>query len=132
LAERTGVAPSALRYWEELGLLRPTKRVSGRRRYGPSAVKEVGVILFLQELGFRLDEIKRLIRHRSSTRAWQQLARRKSEELAAQIEKAEAARVAIDHALSCPQPNILECPNFWAVVEGVLEGRSLTELTGLD
>ena len=125
LSIRTGIAPSALRYWEELGLLRPATRVSGRRQYSPEAVKEVGVILFLQELGFSLVEIKRLIRHRSSSPAWRALAKRKAAELEAQIEKASAARRAIDHALSCPQANILECPDFWAVVDGVLENNAV-------
>ena len=45
LADRTGVAPSALRYYEELGLLPPAPRVSGQRRYGPAAVEAVGMIL---------------------------------------------------------------------------------------
>jgi hypothetical protein len=46
LAERTGVARSALRYYDELGLLRPTARESGgRRRHAASAVAEVSVRL---------------------------------------------------------------------------------------
>ena len=57
LAERTGVATTALRYYDELGLVRPTARASGRRRYPTSAVMEVGVILFLREVGFSLAEI---------------------------------------------------------------------------
>ena len=127
LSARTGLTASALRYWEELGLLRPETRVSGRRRYKVAAVEEAGVILLLQELGFTLKEIMQFIRHRSSGRAWRELAMRKTADLEAQIAKAKAARRAIDHALSCPQENILACPNFWAVVDGVLEGKALAE-----
>jgi hypothetical protein len=46
-AASTGVATSALRYWEELGLLPAPARVSGQRRYPPSAVGLVGVVLLL-------------------------------------------------------------------------------------
>lgn len=127
LAARTNVAPSALRYYEELGLLRPPVRMAGRRRYEPGAVDLVGVVRFLQEVGFTLREIKRLVRSRSTARVWKELAARKLDELDRTIARAQAARTAIDHALACPRPNILECPNFWTVVRGVLGGSSLEE-----
>jgi hypothetical protein len=61
LSERTGVPTSALRYYDELGLVRPAARVAGRRRYAPSAVRDVGVVLFFREIGFSLAEIGRFI-----------------------------------------------------------------------
>jgi DNA-binding transcriptional MerR regulator len=61
LSERTGVPTSALRYYDELGLVRPVARAAGRRRYAASAVREVGVILFFREIGFSLAEIGRFI-----------------------------------------------------------------------
>src|SRR3954467_50053 len=57
LAERSGVAATALRYYDELGLVRPATRSSGHRRYAESAVAEVGAILFFREVGFSLAEI---------------------------------------------------------------------------
>ena len=66
LAGRTGVAASALRYWEELGLLPAPERVSGRRRYPPSAVEQVGVILLMRDVGFTLSEVKVLMGSRSA------------------------------------------------------------------
>src|SRR2546430_13539854 len=58
LARATGVATSALRYWEELGLLPAPARVSGQRRYPASAVELVGLILVLRDIGFTLRELK--------------------------------------------------------------------------
>jgi DNA-binding transcriptional MerR regulator len=128
LSARTGMAPSALRYYDELGLLRPAQRVSGRRLYSPDAVGIVGAILFLRDVGFTLSEIKRMVSRRSSApRRWRDLADRKLVELDRTIAKAQAARVAIEHGLACPQENILECPNFWRVVGGLLQGRSLAK-----
>src|SRR4030095_11138609 len=61
LSERTGVPTSALRYYDDLGLVRPAARAGGRRRYAASAVRDVGLILFLREIGFSLAEIERFI-----------------------------------------------------------------------
>lgn len=59
LARRAGVATSALRYWEELGLLPAPARISGQRRYPESAVALIGVILLLRDVGSRLPSRRR-------------------------------------------------------------------------
>ncbi len=129
LAERTGVATSALRYYEELGILRPARRVSGRRRYEPASVGVVGAVLFLRDAGFTLGEIGELMAARATTpRAWHDLARRKLDELDARILEAQAARVAVEHALNCPRDDIVTCPNFQAVVARRLAGEHLTQM----
>lgn len=60
MAERTGASERALRYYEEIGLLRPeTYSAGGFRRYSEAQVSRVGRIRELQELmGFNLDEIR--------------------------------------------------------------------------
>lgn len=128
LARRTGVAASALRYYEELGLLSPRRRPSGHRTFAPDDVAVVGVVLFLRDVGFTLKEIKRMMSRRSAApRVWRALATRKVGELDRAITKAQAAKTAIEHALACPRENILECPNFWNVVGGLLAGKTLEE-----
>jgi DNA-binding transcriptional MerR regulator len=128
LARRTRLAPSALRYYEELGLLAPAGRVSGERRYRSSAVEVVGVILCLRDVGFSLAETRTLMASRAESPAeWRELVRRKVGELDEQIAKAGVARVALDHALRCRQQDLLECPNFWDVVAARLAGMSLAE-----
>jgi DNA-binding transcriptional MerR regulator len=128
LAQRTGVTTSTLRYYDELGLVRPTRRVSGHRRYSDDAVTTVGVVRFLQEVGFTLAEAKRLLASRKrSPVAWRALAERKSEELRDRIAREEAARQAIEHSLVCPKDNLFDCPNFWTTVKGVLSGIELAD-----
>ena len=128
LARRAGVATSALRYWEELGLLPAPARISGQRRYPESTIGVVGVILLLQDAGFTLAEQKALAASRGvATDEWRQLAGRKLAELDEQIAHAQAARVAIEHALHCPQEDILECPTFRGFVSARLSGRPLHE-----
>jgi DNA-binding transcriptional MerR regulator len=129
LARRTGVATSALRYWEELGLLPTPDRISGHRRYPESAIYFVGIILLLSDVGFTLTEQKAFI---ASSRAaavddWQRLARRKIAELDDQIAKAQTARDAIEHALQCPHDDIVHCPNFASIVAARLDGQPFHE-----
>ena len=103
LARRAGVTASALRYYEELGLLPPPARISGQRRYPESAARLVGAILLYRDAGFTLAEQKALLASRTSASGeWSRLARRKLAELDEQIARAQAARDAIRHGLRCP------------------------------
>lgn len=126
LARRTKVATSALRYWEELGLLPAAARVSGQRRYPESAVWLVGVILLLRDVGFTLAEQKAFMASRAAAPGdWQRLVRRKRAELDDQIASAQTAREAIDHALRCRHQDILGCPTFASVIAARLTGQPL-------
>jgi DNA-binding transcriptional MerR regulator len=126
LARRTGVATSALRYYEERGLLPTPSRISGQRRHPESAIGIVGIILLLRDVGFSLAEQKTLMAARTVAREdWQRLARRKLAQLDEQIAKAQAAHEAITHALQCPHENILECPNFARIIAARLAGQPL-------
>jgi DNA-binding transcriptional MerR regulator len=128
LASRTGVATSALRYWEELGLLPAPARVSGRRRYPPSAVELVGVVLLLRAVGFTLREVKAFISSRSlAGDGWRELYRRKLAELDRRIAQAQVARTAIAHGLACPHEDIFECANFARGIAAFLAGSSPEE-----
>ena len=126
LARRAGVATSALRYWEDLGLLPAPDRISGQRRYPESAVAEVGAILLHSDAGFSLSEQKAL----AATRAdapdeWRRLQLRKIAELDDLIAKAQAARQAIEHGLHCPHQDIAQCPNVARLVSARLAGQPL-------
>jgi MerR family redox-sensitive transcriptional activator SoxR len=128
LARRAGIAPSALRYYEELGLLPTPARISGQRRYPESAVELVGIILLLRDAGFSLAEQKAFMDARGvAPNEWRRLAQRKLVELDEQIRKARAAREAIDHALRCPYEDIVQCPNFRSLIAASLAGQPLHE-----
>lgn len=129
LAQRTGVAPSAIRYYEELGLLSPAARVSGKRRYAESAVQLVGTILVLREAGFSLAEIKVFLtaRRTGSSDPWRELASHKLVELEEHIASAQVARDAIKHALACRHDDVRQCPKFAGVLAAKLAGKSLAQ-----
>jgi DNA-binding transcriptional MerR regulator len=122
LARRTGVATSALRYYERVGLLSPAARAGGRRQYQESSAERVALIGLYQDAGFTLAEIGRLLAARSpGGRAWGRLAERKIAELDARIADAQQAKKLIEHALECPHRDLLACPNFRAALEAHLE-----------
>ncbi len=128
LARRAGVTASALRYYEELGLLPPPARVSRQRRYPESAARLVAAILLYSDAGFTLAEQKTLLASRGSAPGeWERLARRKLAELDEQIARAQAAREAISHGLRCPHDDITQCPNFNAGVTARLAGQPLAQ-----
>ena len=113
LARRAGVSTSALRYYEELGLLPAPARISGQRRYPASAARVVGTILLYSDAGFTLAEQKVLMASRDDAGGeWSRVARRKLAELDEQIARAQAAREAIEHGLRCPNEDITRCPEL--------------------
>ena len=111
---------SALRYWEDVGLLPAPKRISGQRRYPESAVALVGLILLLRDAGF-------MAARGVAPDEWRRLNQRKLAELDEQIAKAQAAREAIDHGLRCRHQDILRCPNVARGITARLAGQSLQE-----
>jgi DNA-binding transcriptional MerR regulator len=125
LSERTGVPASALRYYDELGLVRPATRAAGRRRYAASAVRDIGLIVVFREIGFSLAEIERFIA--GERRSRRELIDRKLTELADQQHRIEVARSALEHGLKCPADDHMECPRFWSIIERRQRGLSVEE-----
>lgn len=126
LAERTGVASTALRYYDELGLVRPAARSSGRRRYAHSAIKDVIVVCFLREVGFSLSEIDAFL-NAGGRRARNQIIARKLAELAEQQHQLGVARTALEHGQRCPAESPAKCPRFWSIIEDHRSGLSLEQ-----
>jgi len=96
VARRVGLQPSAIRYYEKIGVLLPGPRVSGRRRYDATVFYRLAVIQRARQIGFSLEEIRRLFfGFRSETRAsirWQNLSREKLKELDALLAGIESMR----------------------------------------
>ena len=57
VSRRSGVAASALRYYEERGLISSDRAGSGHRRYARAVLRRVAFIVFAQRIGLKLDEI---------------------------------------------------------------------------
>lgn len=122
LARRAGTAPSALRYYERIGLLPPAERAGGKRHYPPSSAERLALVRLYQDAGFTLKEIRQLLAARGRRSAsWTPLAERKITELDARIAEAQRAKSLLEHALDCPHDDLLTCPNFRAALQGRLK-----------
>lgn len=113
VAKRTGIRTSALRYYEEAGILPIAMRVNGRRRYQADIVRRIDVLRFAQQAGFSLDEIKTLFHGFETTtplsRRWQALARTKMRELDQLAARIATMRGALEVGLKCGCIRIEDC-----------------------
>ena len=116
VARRTGKPASAIRYYEEIGLLSPPERVGGRRRYGPDILRELAVIETGRRAGLTLREIGLLLRaspdDRRSTERLREVAERKLPELDEAIARALVVRGWLADAALCHCPTLDDCPLF--------------------
>jgi MerR family redox-sensitive transcriptional activator SoxR len=116
LARRTARRPSAIRYYEQIGLLPRSRRVNGRRRYPEETVRTLSVVDTAQRAGLTLDEIRALLAAEPSSPAAVEELRRIAEqrlpELDAMIERAQVLRRWLAAAESCECPNLDECCLF--------------------
>lgn len=90
VARRAGLRPSAIRYYEQMGILPAAGRTGGQRRYGAAALYRLAVVQRARQAGFSLEEIRVLFfGFGEGTRAearWRKLAERKLAELDAMAE----------------------------------------------
>ena len=121
LGRRTGLATSALRYYERLGVLTPDGRANGRRYYGPGSAARIALIRLCQEAGFTLGEIRTILAAGSRRHlSWKRLMKGKLQELEAAIAHATRAKTLIERGLACRHRELSMCPNFRAALNARL------------
>ncbi len=106
LSERTGVAPSALRYYEERGLITSERTGASHRRYGRSVARRIAFIVFAQRIGLTLEEIggelARLPTDRvPSRRDWARLSSSWSERIDERIDELERLKAGLTDCIGC-------------------------------
>jgi len=109
VASRAGLRASALRFYEEAGLLRPPARVSGRRRYEPSVLSRLAVIRLLRDAGFTIREMRWLLAGGTARRRWRPVAEAKLQDINARIAEAQETRELIERALACDCETLEGC-----------------------
>jgi len=108
LSARTGVSVSAIRYYEQEGLLPPPARRSGKRLFEEGAVARLAVVRLAAETGFTLAEIRQLVtefgRHR-----WRRLAERKLDEIGRAVARLETMADLLGRLVRCACPDLEFC-----------------------
>jgi len=106
LAERTGVAPSALRFYEAEGLLHSVRTEGGQRRYHRDAIRRVSFIRVAQQVGLSLEEIRSALESLPNNRTpteqdWHRLSTSWRPRLDEQIALLERLRDKLDACIGC-------------------------------
>ncbi len=113
VARQIGLRPSAIRYYEQIGILPPAQRVSGQRRYDLSALHRLLVIQRARQTGFTLTEIKQLFFgfHAGTPPSirWEKLKKRKIVELDAMLEHIRTMRDLLEQQGKCRCTALEEC-----------------------
>ncbi len=116
VAKRSGKSASAIRYYEQIGLLPEPARAAGRRRYDQATVRTLAVIETAQRAGLALDEIKVLLSASpgdpAAVERLREVASRKLPEITALIERTELVRDWLECAARCECPDLDQCPLF--------------------
>ena len=117
VAERAGLRTSALRYYEQAGLLEPATRISGQRRYDESALERLTVIQFCQQLGFTLAEIRLLLvepRGAKQKERWRSFVDAKVSELDQAAARVRAMKKMLLTSRDCDCVDVQECAKLCA------------------
>ncbi|MBU2663470.1 redox-sensitive transcriptional activator SoxR [Actinoplanes bogorensis] len=126
-AARSGVAPSALRYYEREGLIRSTRTTGNQRRYERAELRRVAFIRIAQQVGVSLDEIRaalaELPENRTPTRAdWAHLSDRWRHRLEEKIALMQRLRDDLTGCIGCGCLSLHRCklinPNDSLALEG--------------
>jgi MerR family transcriptional regulator, redox-sensitive transcriptional activator SoxR len=114
LSARSGVAASALRYYEDQGLIRAERTGGNQRRYPRATLRRVAFIRSAQRVGLTLEEIAEALatlpEGRTPTKAdWSRLSRSWRPRIDAQIERLERLRAKLDGCIGCGCLSLRTC-----------------------
>src|SRR4051812_14362248 len=113
VARRAGIQPSALRYYESIGLMPAPTRVNGRRRYNDQTVQMLKVVQLAQSAGFTVAEIQTLLHgfapDTPPAARWQPLARQKLAQLDALMARIQQMKQVLESGLHCGCLRLEDC-----------------------
>ena len=128
VAKASGLAPSTLRYYEEIGLIQSNGRKGLRRLFQPKILEELALISLGRKAGFSLDDIRGMFTPRGPEIDRGQLLE-KANELDNKIAELSAIRDGLRHAAACKAANHLECPSFLRLLRIAGKNRNRATLS---
>ena len=114
VSRRSGVAASALRYYEDRGLIKSERAGSGHRRYPRAVLRRIAFIVFAQRVGLTLDEIdtelgKLPCEGAPSGRDWSRLSRKWTSRIDRRIAEFERLKVGLTECIGCGCLSLERC-----------------------
>ena len=127
VARKSGVAASALRYYERKGLIRSLESPGARRKFAPAVLDQLALIALGQAAGFSLDEIRVMFTPDGEPNIDRAMLAAKADELERMVKRLKAMIEGLRHAAVCPAPSHAACPSFQRLLKaastGALEAR---------
>jgi len=117
VATRSGIKPSALRYYEETGLISSISRHGLRRQFPPEVLLQLKLIAMGKSAGFSLDEIAGMFGRNGMPDLPRDVIHAKADEIDRQIHELTALRDTLRHVADCPAPSHMECATFRRLVD---------------
>jgi len=114
LSKRTGVAVSAIRFYEEKGLLQSLRTSGNQRRFLRSDIRRISFILIAQKLGLALAEIEQELSQLPQGRAptvtdWQRISRSMRTQLDEKIQILNRTKSKLDQCIGCGCLSLSKC-----------------------
>ncbi len=122
VSKRSGIPSSALRYYEEKGLIVSTGRRGLRRLFADDVLERLALIRLGQAAGFSLDEIEGMFASEGPSRIDREALTAKADELDRTIKRLSAMRDSLRHAAACPAPSHMECATFQRLLRAAAKG----------
>jgi DNA-binding transcriptional MerR regulator len=122
VAHQSGLPASALRFYEEKGLIASIGRRGLRRVFDPKVLERLALIALGRTAGFSLEEIARMFAPDGRVRIDRQMLRAKAQEMDRTIRRLSAMRDGLQHAAACPAPRHMECPTFRRLLRAAASG----------
>jgi len=106
VAKRSGVATSALRYYEDQGLIHAERTDAGHRRYPRAVIRRVAFIVFAQRIGLSLEEVRRELaklpkNHVPERSDWAKLSGRWTSRIRERIAELERLEAGLTECIGC-------------------------------
>jgi len=127
ISEQSGIPPSTLRFYEELGLISSVGRHGLRRQFAPETLLRLSLISLGKSAGFSLHDISGMFGKNGEPDLPRAELHARADELDGQIRKLTALKNALRHVADCPAPSHMECPTFRRLV--TLAGRRRKRLS---
>lgn len=122
VARRSGVSASALRYYEDKGLIASVGRSGLRRLFDADVLERLALIALGQSAGFSLDEMAQMFAPDGRPRIDRRALTAKADELDRTLRRLAAVRDGLRHAAACRAPSHMECPTFRRILRAATSG----------
>ena len=123
VSARSGIKPSALRYYEEVGLIAAVARHGLRRQFGPEVLMQLKLIAMGKSAGFSLEEIVGMFCQNGMPDLPRSMFQQKAEDIDRKMEELASMRDMLNHIANCRAQSHLECPSFRRLLSAVNFGE---------